>query len=416
MGLAKVSVISKPFTNKYMSVSRIKQYEKCPLAFKFGYIDRRARESGEAAAFGSMVHKAMELIYRWIVDEEFEGTVPDEVIIRQYRNAFEESEVVGEAAYKHGILLVREYFRFHDHVSHETVLGIERKFSIIVEADDESRRYEVFGIIDRIERLDKTSVLVVDYKTNKSLFTREELDSDLQMSVYGIAVKTLWPWVQNVQFAFDMVRHSTRQYTRRSDADMNEAGDYIIAIAGRIESSLQFPAKLNTLCPWCDHREACPTYQEALQKGETTLSYLVAADDIKRVAAERDRCNALEMIAKKRREEMDKILIEHMSQSDNEERLVIGDMSYTLTQKVDTTWPMEKAVTILAEALDVPEEKVRSWILVPQKGLIEKAIKAAKLRPSQAQLLRAKLDAVAERNPSRSFINARAVHQRKGKK
>lgn len=414
MGFAKIE-IGSAFRREYMSVSSIKLAEKCLLAYKLRYIDGiRHSFAGVAAAFGKLLHKALELIYRWVEQEEHSGAVPQEILISKYREAFEQGEVSGEALYKEGIDIVRDYFRVHDHVEHGELMAIERDFRIVVEADDGSVSYEVLGIIDRVDRVGPTAIRVNDYKINRMLFTREELDTDLQMSVYGLAVRTIWPWADSIEYSFDMLRHNIRQHTSRSEEDLNMAADYIIAMTRRLESLRSFPPRLNFLCPWCDDREMCREYSDALQKGETTLSYLVAANDIGRVAAERDRCDALEKIAKTRKAEMDEIILAHLLQMTDDSKLQVGDTCYSISQGFNTDWPADKTARVLADGLGIPEEIVRSRILVVQKGLIDDLVKNAKLSSAKTQLLRAKLDHLARKSAKRPYVSAKDVKQRKG--
>ncbi len=412
MGLAQIK-IKTPFKNKYFSVSRIKLYEKCPLAFKFGYIDHLERKFGEAAAFGSLCHTAKEYIFRWVEDEEFVGTVPSDTVISEFRRAFENSEVVGTANYNAALKITRSYFRKHDHVDASTILGIEREFTITIESDDGSVVFEVYGIIDRIDRVNADTIRVVDYKSNKQLFTREEMDNDLQMSIYGLAVKTLWPWVKNIEFAFDMLRHNVRQFTRRSDDDLDRAADYVIAIGSRIESALEFPPTLNNLCAWCDFRAECDEYNNALKKGEQDLSYLVAADDIEKVCAERNRASALETIAKRRKREMDDIIMAHLNNNPKLDKLVVGDWGYKPSQSFDTVMPTDKTVNALKDALGVDDKFVRDRITTVQKGLVDKLINEAKLASGKRTLLRAKLDTITKKYPKSAWVNARKINQRK---
>jgi putative RecB family exonuclease len=409
--------IKEPFKNKYLSVSRVKQYEKCPLAFKMGYIDENVERwhEKEAADFGKVVHEALELIFNWVDEEEFIGPVPDEVIIREYRAAFSKAEghVVGAGRYKEGLELVRTYFRVHQQVSYLEVVATEQQFMLDIESDDGSARFQVNGVIDRVDRVGPKRIRIIDYKTNRFLFTREEVDTDLQISVYGIVAKQLWPWADDVEYAFDMLRHATRQWTRRTEAQLNEAADYMIAIGQRIESALEFPPNLNPLCPWCDFRESCKTYHDAAQKGETTLSYMMAADDLARVSEERERATALERIAKQRRKEMDRIILARCGALETEE-LRVGEMRYAPTQSSEIDYPFVKAIALLSEALEVPEEEVMRRVSRIGKGRMDDLIKEAGLGRGKKQLLRAKLETMATRTYREPWVRATKIVERRG--
>jgi len=415
MGFAAIT-IEEPFKNAYLSVSRIKQYEKCPLAFKMGYIDHiDGWHEKEAADFGKVIHEAMERIFNWVDAEEVIGSVPDEVIIREYRMAFSKAEghVVGEAKYREGLELVRAYFRVNQQVSYLEVVATEQEFTLDIESDDGSARFKVTGVIDRIDRVGPKRVRVIDYKTNRFLYTREELDTDLQMSIYGTAVKQLWPWAEEVEYGFDMLRHSTRQWTRRTQQQLNEAADYIIAMGTRIESTLEFPPNLNPLCPWCDRREHCKTYNDAVQKGETTLSYMMAADDLDRVAEERERAQSLERIGKQRRKEMDRIILARISAL-GEESLAVGEMRYKPVQSSDIDYPFLRVIKLLAEALELPEDEVMRRVSRIGKGRMDDLIKDAGLGRGKKQLLKARLETLAKRSFRDPWVRSTRIVERRG--
>lgn len=416
MSTAPIQVVGlkTTFTNKYLSVSRIKQFEKCPLAFRFGYIDHvNGWHEKDAANFGSTLHKALELIYDWVVDEEHIGPVPDEVIIRCYREGFELTESVGTIAYTDGLELIRNYFRVHKSVDHMKVLAVEQKFEITIESDDGKTKFNVLGYMDRVDHIGPKRIRIIDYKSNRFFFTREELDTDLQFSMYGIAAKTLWPWVEEIEYGFDMLRHDIRQKSSRTNEQLNEAADYVIAMGRRIETLLDFRPKLNGLCPWCDFRESCEEYDKALKSGESTLSYLVAADDMQRVSDERERTVALERIAKRRRQEMDKIILAQLTQTEDEV-LNVGELRYKATQRSDTFWPMEDTLEILVDGLDVTREYALPRVADIAKGKMDKLIAKSNLTRGKRQLLRAKLETVAEKTKGAPWVKATNITDRRG--
>jgi CRISPR/Cas system-associated exonuclease Cas4 (RecB family) len=293
------------------------------------------------------------------------------------------------------------------------LVATEQSFMLDIESDDGKHRFKVNGIIDRIDRVAPNRALVIDYKTNRFMFTREELDTDLQMSIYGLAVKSLYPWAEEVEFGFDMMRHNIRQRTQRTDEQLGRAADYMIAMGARIESALKFPANLNPLCAWCDFRESCKTYDDAVQKGETTLSYMMAADDLERVAEERERASSLERIAKRRRQEMDRIILARCRATEQEE-LSVGEMRFKPTQSSDIDYPFHKVVGVLAEALDVPEREVMRRVSKIAKGRMEGLISEANLVRGKRQLLKAKIETLAERHFKAPWVKASKIVERRG--
>lgn len=419
MGFATVCIES-PFKNEYVSVSRLKLYEKCPLAFKAGYIDGARRVSGAAADEGKVVHKAFELIFRWVIQEEFIGKVPEHIILDAYNEAFAKSghdvnpnhpeEVkygqgsVGLDVYQDGLALVRNHFRLWPMVNHWTVLAVEQPIKMML------GKHELRGFIDQAERIDDTTLLIRDWKSNRMLFRKAEMDADLQMSAYGLAAKQLWPWAKEIRYVYQMLRHNKAQYTQRTEGALQEAKDYIISLTERIESALAFEAKLNPLCPWCEHRESCGEYSAALKKGEQTLSYLVTAGDIDKICSERYRAHVLEKIAKKRKEEMDVLLTMHLHQL---VQIVSGGQRFTLSQNADTVYPVDSTVKELAAGLGIPDDVVASKIVSVRSAAVTALLKEAELPSAKRKLLQAKIEALAERLPWKPYVNMEPAHKRR---
>jgi RecB family exonuclease len=395
----------KLYTGAYFSVSRVKHYEKCALSFKYCYIDKAPRGTSEPAEFGKLVHAALQKVFEWVVDEEFKGKIPDEVMLAKYQDAFQESTLADNALYQEGVELLRTYFRLHPTADHREVLAIEREFTIMIDG-----KVKVLGYIDRIDRLNSDTIEIIDYKTNRMMFSREEMDADLQMSVYGLAAFALWPWVKNIRYRFDMVRHSMSLYTSRQGEDLDFAAAYMIALHRRLAEQTDYPAQINALCGWCDYRDGCKEYNKAL-KGHG-LQALVAVGDIERICEERQSAAAIEKIAKGRKQEMDKLIKSHIGQGKKEE-VVVGGVRFKLQTKFSTHYPPQRTLKVLSAATGTPVERLSDMLLVIDGKVMDQFIKDQELPKSKKQLLGAQLVSLAHRSPHWPFVSARKVAKRK---
>jgi putative RecB family exonuclease len=396
----------KLYTGEYFSVSRVKQYEKCTYAFKLRYIDGLRGGTSEPAEFGKLVHNALERIYSWAVDDEFTGKIPDEVILEEYRGAFQESPLADNGLYQEGIELVRGYFRLHPDVNHFSVLAIEREFRIKI------GDVQVLGFIDRIDRIDKNTVEIIDYKTNRMLFSREELDNDLQMSVYGLAVKEFWPWVENIRYRFDMIRFSMSLFTSRSEKDLDFSAAYLVALSRRLATQEDYPAQINSLCGWCDHRDDCSEFQKALKGHGLSHLAAIAADDIETICAERTRAANIEKIAAGRKREMDKLIKTHLSQV-RSEKLVVAGTTFKLQTNFDTDYPLRSTLERIREATGVSMGELQDAILVVNAKRMEGFITEQRLTKTKQQLLSIQLLSDAKRSPKTPFVSAKTLVVRK---
>jgi len=98
--------------------------------------------------------------------------------IELWQEAWTAGELSGVAVFEEGLGILRSFVRRQGHLDHQDVLAIEKRFELSIGP------FTVLGFIDRVDRVDDETVEVIDYKTNRMLFTREEVDASLQMSLY----------------------------------------------------------------------------------------------------------------------------------------------------------------------------------------------------------------------------------------
>ena len=349
------------FQNEHLSVSRLRRLEECPYAFFLQYVEKPepslVATDREAADFGVVLHDALEQTYAWILAEEYEGQFPEAVLLEHFRLAWVSSGIVGVDLYQEGRDILRRYVQRIGLVDHMRTLAVEKEFNMLLgpgtcrlvdpteKAHWATRQgyYVVNGFIDRIDRVDSETVEVVDYKSGRMLFAREELDVDLQMSIYSLAVRQIYPWAKRVQLAFDMLRHDLRQTTERSEEDLASAVDYVLAMGARSEKG-PYVARLNTHCGTCDHRARCETYKLAVEQKLEVVA--VSVSDLTALAAERERVAKIAKAAYARKETLDGILKNALGEA---ESLELGGVVYRLTQFFNTTYPMGELLTLFGE-------------------------------------------------------------------
>ena len=172
---------AKNFVNKHLSYSRLSRFEQCPLSFRLHYIDKKTAEPGVPLKFGSLIHAVLEHLVREHMEDERAGPLSEERALEIYRKGWADEGLTGIEVFEEGL-----------------DLAVEKEFKLPV------GRFTVLGFIDRVDCLDDETVEVIDYKTNRVLFTRDEVDHSLQMSLYHLAARQLWPWAKKVRLTFDM--------------------------------------------------------------------------------------------------------------------------------------------------------------------------------------------------------------------
>lgn len=380
-----------PFKNQHLSYSRLSRFETCPLSYRLHYIEKKQAEPGLPLRFGKTIHAVLERLIKEVVDDERTGPLSEERAIELYREALGAEQLIGMDVFAEGLAILRRFIAEQGVVDHRDVLAIEKEFRLPVGP------FEVLGFIDRVDWIDDETVEVIDYKTNHQLFTRDEVDTSLQMSLYEVAVRRLWPWVKKVKLTFWMLRHGVRQQTSRTEEQLADALAYVETLGRQTETATEYPARLNTNCSYCDHRKQCPAYADALRgKREFIVEDLA---DLEGVAREREEVARLAKALYARKEELEGILKAQLKERDE---LVLGGVRYRMFATTSLDYPLEPTLSLLADATGLSHDEVLGKLGAIDKKALDALLKSLgkKLDKPRVSLLKAELEAHADKRMS----------------
>ena len=380
-----------PFKNQHLSYSRLSRFETCPLSYRLHYIEKKQAEPGLPLRFGKTIHAVLERLIKEVVDDERTGPLSEERAIELYREAWGAERLTGMDVFAEGLAILRRFIAEQGVVDHRDVLAIEKEFRLPVGP------FEVLGFIDRVDWIDDETVEVIDYKTNHQLFTRDEVDTSLQMSLYEVAVRRLWPWAKKVKLTFWMLRHGVRQETTRTEEQLADALAYVETLGRQTETATEYPARLNTNCSYCDHRKQCPAYADALKgKREFIVEDLA---DLEGVAREREEVARLAKALYARKEELEDILKAQLKERDE---LVLGGVRYRMFATTSLDYPLEPTLTLLADATGLSRDEVLGKLGAIDKKSLDALLKSLgkKLDKPRVSLLKAELEAHADKRMS----------------
>ena len=292
--------MSQQFKNDHLSFSRISRYEQCPLSFKFHYIDKLLAESGVPLLFGKAIHSVFEHLVREHMEEERTGFLSESRASGLWQQAFSQEQLVGGDLFHEGMEIIKNFIRKEGIVNHQDILAVEKEFDFVCSD------YHCTGFIDRVDCIDDETIEIRDYKTNRIIFTRNDVDTSLQMSIYQIAAKKIWPWAKKIKLTFDMLRHGIQISTERDQSQLDDAIKYIETVGQQTEQAKDYPPKLNTNCIYCDHSSRCPAYQDALEGKQDFVCQ--DSGDIEAVCREREELAKLVKILSSRKIELEKII------------------------------------------------------------------------------------------------------------
>jgi len=250
------------------SHSRIASFEKCPLQYRYRYVDRIKRDTQSIEAFlGNRVHEALERLYQ----EAAQGRTPAlaDLIDSYHRN--------WEAKFSDRITIVRAndgpdlyrrrgesclatYYARHQPFDQAETVGLEERVQMALDGEG---RYQVQGYIDRLARAADGVLEIHDYKTSNTLPRPEDLKRDRQLTLYQLAVQKRFPEDREVRLIWHYLVQDQTLESSRSPADLDRTRKETIKAIDRIEAARDYPPHESALCRWCEYRDICPLFATA---------------------------------------------------------------------------------------------------------------------------------------------------------
>ncbi|MDP2360606.1 MAG: PD-(D/E)XK nuclease family protein [bacterium] len=308
--------------NEHWSFSRLDTYARCPLAYKARYLDPQIYGADNVlplpdpmspALLGNLCHRTLELAGQVLHKARHKGRImyQQKLFFESLSQAFlEHPQASGQLLQDAQAILV-EYLAAGDFYA-DQIIGLEWPFELVLEEPDGD--ILLVGFIDRLEVTPEGVVKIRDYKTNRMLYTKDELRQSLQSSIYEIAVResealAITPDTP-VDFDFIMLRHRTIQRTRRTPSDLSLALHQIVTLVRRCERSTCFEPQLNKYCGYCDHKIRCSLWREVVARGLPQAH--IEPMDLSAIAVEYDRLSSVAKILYGRKEELADLMKIHL--------------------------------------------------------------------------------------------------------
>jgi antitoxin component YwqK of YwqJK toxin-antitoxin module len=177
---------------KTLSPSALNKFLACPLQFYFRYLaglkePEEITEDVDLPLFGSLLHKALELLYKEYLDKEItadelnkiekDNTQIENVILNAFREEYFTDIPVDQPVKLSGknILIkeilqkyIKQFLRVDQKFAPFTVRSLENEYSADIRFDVNGTDKQVTfkGVIDRLDE-NKDGIRVIDYKTGK---------------------------------------------------------------------------------------------------------------------------------------------------------------------------------------------------------------------------------------------------------
>jgi RecB family exonuclease len=243
------------------SYSKMMTYVRCPRNYKALYVDHIAPLPRNFFSIGTSLHNALEefFVYDGLLKQPTFGYLM-RLFAEHWETAGYKDEADEKAHVEDGIRMLRDYYQREIDGKFRRAWSVEPYFELPI--GDKSL---LLGFIDRIARHDDGRYEVIDYKTEPKIRTQEEVDEDLQLTVYYWACCVAFKIVP-AQLSLHFMRHNKNVDTRRGDEDVRKLEQFVNEVTEQVLAEKEYAPKLNKYCSSCDHLRGCPKEAEVMEQ------------------------------------------------------------------------------------------------------------------------------------------------------
>lgn len=264
-----------------VSFSQLSTYHRCPKQYEFACVKKIPRSLSRGESYGSSIHNTLKKwgelelshsplqsdpkkqLQLFIDDAPSKPTLPlDRTTLQTLlrENFIAEgypSRTDMDTALKAGQKLLDHFYTWWKS-KERTVLGIEKSFKLTIGGTTSQEPIMLSGRFDRVER-GASGIIIYDYKTS-SPRSQEELDTDLQLSIYALASETIWhEAVERLTLLFLNEDGVTERSTTRSVEQLQKATSVINTTVTNIESKNFNATPSIRTCNHCPYKNICPS-------------------------------------------------------------------------------------------------------------------------------------------------------------
>ncbi len=280
-----------------LSYSKLSMYIQCPRRYRLCYLDKKGVKPQGFFSIGSTIHNALEVFYQIKTKNNKEPSIDQLLnlydkfwISAGYKTPQEEKEY-----YLNGRQWLINYYEKFVKEKFITAYATEEYFELPIGKNT----HVMIGYIDRIQKNPDGTFEILDYKTDPKIRSQQEVDSDLQLTIYYWALRNRGIETKSLGLIF--IRFAEIVYTTRSQKDIDVLDGYVKEVADRMWADAEkymnlakeydeknqvipeekieeiLPSKINKYCGGCDYLKGCP--KEELVKTEYKDKLLFEVSD-----------------------------------------------------------------------------------------------------------------------------------------
>lgn len=245
----------------YLSYSKIATYVKCPLRYKFIYVDNLETEIKPYFSLGNSVHKVLEKFYspkeNFLVLKKDPYRYLKELLEKHWISAGYKSKLEEAKAKKDAETMLLNYYR-------KNIFGFSPAFEVESEFSVPFLGLELKGRFDRVDE-ENAGFTIIDYKTN-SFSNRMTLESLILQREEEFLQPVLYKIAGEYKYGKGSIRSVSFHYLRISEKVSFEVDPFVEKMKRKISEITEnifkgyFPAKVNGSCSSCEFRDRCEAY------------------------------------------------------------------------------------------------------------------------------------------------------------
>lgn len=247
----------------WLSYSRISAYKECGYFYKKAYVEKEKLDikGNYHTALGNGIHKVLEemfdtgsytlnfmeqwwekVCYKGYTEKNGQEVLP---ILEDPEYEFPNGDDEKKMFFFHGRKLIRQFYHSNKHeFGVNSIVNTELNFKIPVG----NGKVVLNGYIDRIDRRPDGKLVVVDYKTGKER-GQEDVDEDLQLSLYAFAVRKLFGENEG-ELYLHFIKSGNKVKTIRTREHFDKLLETVKYVKSGIENE-QFEPKKGNQCRYC---------------------------------------------------------------------------------------------------------------------------------------------------------------------
>jgi len=237
------------YTPKSLSYSKIETYKTCPLKYKYQHVLNIPTPPSPALSFGNTIHQTLYEYHQKLIYGQ-------EVALKELLKIYEKNwQPVGyldkdhrNLRFEDGKKLLEKYYEDNKDkkIKHVALEGwVKNKIGGIL----------FTGKVDRIDKLPRGGVEIIDYKTGETK-TQKEVDTDSQVTFYTIGVKDSMK-LDPKKLTYYFLESGEKISTTRTKEQIEDTKKEVTEIIKEMKKGT-FEPKSGMHCNWCDYKEICP--------------------------------------------------------------------------------------------------------------------------------------------------------------